>query len=361
MNKKKLLNLVCYVCLVINILLANSPQNTKTGVCQVIDSQSSIPVIGAHVWVSFGFTTNLTITDNEGFFKYNSLSDTVTVKISHICYKTSIFKLMPDGKTKTIKIDRNVINFPDIEVSAISQKVAIDEVSLSSITMSKQPLPFDDAFRGLHALPGITSNGYDGTFYIRGGLQNELLVELDGHTIDRPFHFDKFPFGPVHSFISYQYLRNMELSLGGFSSSYGDKMSGLLRMNTLDPDSSQFMIKGKNIGGSFGADILSTNGVLFGAVGLKKYGNVKWLLTGRHGHLDNVFELTEPDFKYNVDYRDLFFKVIWELSEKESLGLYFLSGYDKMKQRNYENSAIPDSLIPSGPGFFNLKLPREQI
>ncbi len=308
----------------------------------VLDAATKLPLAGATIYLkdyrAKGDLPKGTSTDSAGYFRFTKLrADYYQINISHIGYKNSALDsidLRSSRKNLVISLFPEPVMLNAVEITASSYAIGADQTSLRGVDMEHQPNPIDDAFRSLHALPGIVADGYNGAFYVRGGLQNELLVQLDGHRLDRPFHFEQFPFGPVNSFISYRWIENMELSLGGFGSTYGDKMSGFLKLASKKPEMKKnSLLSNYHVSGNVGADLLTTQIMLQGQHNLGSAGQLNWLFTGRKGYLDVVLGLTDSDFAYDVSYYDSFLKLEWQKNATNSITWFSLMGSDNLVER----------------------------
>jgi len=330
----------------------------------IYDHENKTPLKNANVYL-VGESKG-TITDEVGYFEINNVTaGHHKIKVAYIGYKTvtidTIIEQSARQYARKIFLEPVPIPYNEIGVSASRYSIKGGNTMLRGIDMEHQPNPFDDALRSIQALPGIISNGYDGSFYVRGGSQNELLVEIDGHRIDRPFHFEQYPFGPVNSLISYHWIENMEFSSGGFSARYGDKMSGILQIYSKNPinnaDSNSYYVKA-----SGGIDFLNTQGVLEGSRALANGSKIGCFFTVRRGHIDQVLRITDSLYPYDVSYYDAFGKIIYQPNQQQTFIVASLFGSDYLRdrQKSGDNSQQPDSTAPQNP-FVKKKQPTEQV
>ena len=187
---------------------------------------------------------------------------------------------------------------------------------LSKETIDRMPHLADDVFRLLPSLPGVSGGDYSASFNVRGGDADEVLVILDGQELYRPFHMKSF-FG-AFSIIDTENVGHMNFSSGGYAAHYGNKMSGVLDITSLDPvDENQY---------SLGASFINARG---SAQGSFANGRGRWLMSGRRGYLDWILEAMDDDSnKFEPIYADLFTKVQYALNDRHEITAHLLYAYD---------------------------------
>jgi len=302
----------------------------------IFDAATKHSLQGANIYIEN--TSIGTISNNSGYFRVVGVNPNIdTVIISYIGYKKvkldSNFFSLNGVKELRIFMQPVPLQYKNIGITASQYTIGDDNTALKASEIEHYPDLTDDAFKSIQTLPGIIANGYDGTFFVRGGLQNELLVEIDGHRIDRPFHFEQFPFGPITSLISYRWAERIDLSIGGFNAKYGDKLSGILKISSKNPITNFESPKPSNHFG-IGIDFLNTQAVLYGCRSFGKHKKLGWFFTTRHGHIDQVLKITDSDFSYNVSYYDMFGKIVYYPDKHHTLTITTLFGSDKLTDRH---------------------------
>ena len=136
----------------------------------------------------------------------------------------------------------------------------------------------DDIYRALTLLPGLAGNDVSARFHVRGSRRDETLVLLDGQELYDAFHLKDYD-GAL-SLVPADTLASVELTSGAFPSPYGDRMSGVLDMTTVEPaDANRF-----RIAVSFLTVGAGGSGTFHGDRG-------SWLLETRRGSADLVGRL----------------------------------------------------------------------
>ena len=92
--------------------------------------------------------------------------------------------------------------------------------------IQKVPGVSEDAARILHRLPGTASNGLSARTHVRGGYDDELLVQFDGIRLYNPYHLKDFQ--AVFGLLDPEVIESAEYFSGGFPAAYGRRAGGVL-------------------------------------------------------------------------------------------------------------------------------------
>ena len=171
----------------------------------------------------------------------------------------------------------------------------------------------DDPIRSAQRLPGAAAGGISAKTHFRGGVDDEVAIILNGHRLLDPFHVRNFQ--NIFSAVDVRAISGMEVYTGGFPVRYGDRMSGLILIETMKPE----RLRQTEIG-------FSAYNTSFLSAGSSSTGSLEWLVSARRGNLDLVVnkELGEPD------YSDFFFELAGELSPKTTLSMNILLASDRV-------------------------------
>jgi hypothetical protein len=200
-------------------------------------------------------------------------------------------------------------------------------LALKREDIDKLPHFADDFYRVITVLPSVSSSDISSRFRIRGGLGNENLVLLDGLEIIEPFHLKDFE-GAL-SIFDPRVIGGASLYPGAFSAKYGDRSAGVLDMDSLAPSG-----RANSIGISLSNYWMHSTGGFDG-------GNGSWVASARRGYLDIVMDLAgandDEDEEESPSYMDLFGKVSWWATPRQSLSFNFLLGDDALDLKERED------------------------
>jgi outer membrane receptor protein involved in Fe transport len=192
----------------------------------------------------------------------------------------------------------------------------IPQLSLSKEEIERFPLIDNDIMRSGHILPGVIASDYSARFSVRGGEKDGVSVRLDGMELYNPYHLQDF--GGAVSLVGLGLIQRADLLMGGFPAEYGQKMSGVFDMTTKTPNTEKVSV-------NFGLDLINATAMVEGPL-TEKGG---WLLSARRGYVDLILALIDLDEEYKPQYADVYGKLIYQLSEADTITLNGLYGWDK--------------------------------
>ena len=237
------------------ILLCFTLQITaQTTVSGTVKTKKNQPITNANVYLENtydGATTN-----SEGKFSFTTDEEgSVTLVISYLAYKTYTQTASVDSlKNLSIILYPDVSTLDAVELSAGSfqagdnSKVAVmnalDVVTTAGVA--------GDFIGALQTLPGTTTVGEDGRLFVRGGTAEETQVFIDGLQVFKPYT-PTANNTPTRGRYSPFLFDGITFSTGGYSAEYGNALSSVLLLNTIDePKQNQtdfsFMSLGAGLG-----------------------------------------------------------------------------------------------------------------
>lgn len=305
---------------------------TITG--QVKDAVSGEGLVGCNVYLEgTDFGTDAL---NGGYYQIEYVSrGTYTLVFSMIGYKEIKRKVTLDTEASEVvenaSLTREDIVMPEVTVTA--RRIEFErEVTSSSFRVDRDLLIHApsfgerDIFRTLMTFPGVTfTSDFSAALYVRGGSPDQNLVLLDNMVLYNPFHL-----GGFFSTFMLDAVDNVEFLTGGFPARYGNRLSAVLDVESVDP--------GK-LSGYLSASMLATEGGIWGKLG--KFGG---LVTARRTYFDKVIPLFGIEFPYY--FTDIQAVGSWHPTERtriEATGFYSkdnldLSGEDIPIELGWENN-----------------------
>jgi hypothetical protein len=200
-------------------------------------------------------------------------------------------------------------------------------------TMSRErietiPQIAEDVYRAVNRLPGVTSNDFSADFSVRGGSGSELYVTLDGLELIEPFHLKDV--GGGLSIIDSRAIGSLDLTTGGFGAEFGDRLTGVFTMRSVDPRSDGART---SVGLSVMNARLTSQGTFDGKRGA-------WLVSARRGYLDLALRLAQTGDSIKPRYYDLFGKASYDLGRLGRIGVHALDAGDALKYLDAPDPSI---------------------
>ncbi len=241
---------------VITFLLAIFPslllaQNTVSG---TVNDSNGTPVIGANVYLEGAYDGSTS--DANGSFSFETTeTGTQNLIISYVSFET--YEITDDvSKMKSLKIvlrdDVNSLETVTISAGSFS---ACDNSKISVL----KPLDIvttagalGDFVGALQTLPGTTTVAEDGRLFVRGGDAGEAQIFIDGIRVFTPYSPTANNI-PTRGRYSPFLFDGITFSTGGYSAEYGQALSSVLLLNTIDePDQEKTDIAIMTVGGGLG-------------------------------------------------------------------------------------------------------------
>ena len=211
--------------------------------------------------------------------------------------------LTVDEEIETIIVTGTRHRLPQRSVTGSTTTVLADEVSMV-------PVLAGDAMRITNRLPGVSSVGVSARPRVRGGLQDELLIMVDGVELLDAFHLADFQ--SVFSTIDDRTVDAIDVYTGGFPVRYGNRMSGVMEVSTLK--------QADKPGTEVGLSIFSLFANKRGSLGEK----TDYLVSARRGNLDLVTKVVNSSVG-TPRYHDAYARLSHQLSDSMQLfgGIFY--------------------------------------
>lgn len=204
----------------------------------VYDKETGEPIIFTNVY--FEGTTIGDATNLDGLYTISRVKPgTYTLVCTYIGYEKYTIKvnLKKNGITnKNIYLIPKAIELQEVKITerkiVRQTEVKVSKIKVTPSEIAKLPSigATPELAQYIKILPGIVSTGdKGGQIYIRGGTPIQNKVLLDGMTIYNPFH----SIG-MYSVFDIDIIKNMDIYTGGFDAEYGDRISAVMDISSID-------------------------------------------------------------------------------------------------------------------------------
>lgn len=242
-------NLITLTTLFISLICFS--QTTISG--KVTDTKG-LPIPEANVYLEGtydGATTN-----EDGLFSFTTEeTGSQALVISYISFET--FTKVADVSTMNnlvIKLKEDVNSLDAVVISAGSfsagdnSKISV----LKPLDVVTTASALGDFVGALQTLPGTTTAAEDGRLFVRGGEAEETQIFIDGIRVFTPYQPTTNNI-PTRGRYSPFLFDGITFSTGGYSAEYGQALSSVLLLNTIDePDQEKTDIGIMSVGGTLG-------------------------------------------------------------------------------------------------------------
>ena len=218
--------------LILFIFGISNAQTTISG--KVIDHRSE-PINGANVYLEG--TYDGATTDEEGNFSFTTEEkETQTLVISFLSFESkSIVKNVSEMHQLIIKLredveslDAVILNAGTFEANDNSKVSALKPLDVVTTASA-----LGDFVGALQTLPGTSNVSEDGRLFVRGGNADETQIFIDGIRVFTPYTPSPNN-SPTRGRYSPFLFDGITFSTGGYSSEFGQALSSVLLLNTID-------------------------------------------------------------------------------------------------------------------------------
>lgn len=226
----------------------------QTIISGTVTDNKNVPIIGANIYLDG--TYDGSSSDENGKFSFDTSEKGVqTLTVSYVSFEplkiTTEVSLMKDLK---IVLHEDVNSLETVTISAgtfsagdnskISVLKPLDIVTTASAV--------GDFIGALQTLPGTSTVAEDGRLFVRGGDAGETQIFIDGIRVFTPYSptANNIPSRGRYSPFLFD---GITFSTGGYSAEYGQALSSVLLLNTIDePTHNKTDIAIMSVGGGLG-------------------------------------------------------------------------------------------------------------
>ncbi|NJX14932.1 TonB-dependent receptor [Tamlana crocina] len=233
------------------ISLQTMAQTTIKG---TVSNTKNTPIEGANIYLE-GTYDGATSNENGEFSFSTSEVGTQTLVVSYLAFET--FKMVGDisfMKNVTIKLKKDLNTLDAVVLSAGTFSAGDNSKvnALKPLDVVTTASALGDFVGALQTLPGTTTVAEDGRLFVRGGDANETQIFIDGIRVFTPYT-PTTNNAPTRGRYSPFLFDGITFSTGGYSAEYGQALSSVLLLNTIDePDQEKTDIGIMSLGASLG-------------------------------------------------------------------------------------------------------------
>jgi hypothetical protein len=201
----------------------------------------------------------------------------------------------------------------------ISDAVGAPAATLTAQELAARPQVGEDLFRVIARLPGLAADDFTARFWVRGAPNGQVAVRLDGLDLVEPFHLKDID-GAL-SIVDLPTVRRLDLYTGGFTADYGDRLAGVLALETATAPTGR---ERTSLG-------VSATSLRVSHAGRTSDGRAEWRLTARRGYPDLALRLRGREDDIFPRYHDLAVKAEWALAPGQRLSVHALHALDTLR------------------------------
>ncbi|MFQ5605857.1 MAG: TonB-dependent receptor domain-containing protein [bacterium] len=223
---------------------AGVPQekNVRTVRGFVVDEKAH-PLAYVNVFIKNSYDGD--VSDSTGYFEIRTqITGQQTLIAAMIGYEQSAIAVdLSELNPAPIRIvlREEAIAMPEATITASSFSSGDEKgVTLKRLEIVTTPGAAADIFLAIKTFPGLAHIDEGSGLFVRGGDVSETTTILDQATVVHPYRYES-PTGGTFGTITPFLVSGTFFSSGGFSAKYGDALSGVLAMQSLDlPQQAQY-------------------------------------------------------------------------------------------------------------------------
>ena len=226
----------------------------QTIVSGKVTDKKGEPIIGANVFLDG--TYDGVSTNEKGEFSFSTSEKGIqTLKISFISYepytKTADVKTFSKLLIK-LREDVNTLDAVNINAGTFEAGDNAKVTALKPLDIVTTAGALGDFVGALQTLPGTSNVSEDGRLFVRGGEAEETQIFVDGIRVFTPYSPTAKNI-PTRGRFSPFLFKGITFSTGGYSAEYGQALSSVLLLNSIDEPTEEktdlsFMTVGLGIG-----------------------------------------------------------------------------------------------------------------
>lgn len=216
---------------------------------KILDEQG-VPFSGANVFI-IGTYDGTTSDENGNFSFTTSTIGNQKLQISFLSFETlTVDFVVEKYQQKTFKLKENINALNTVVISAGTFKAGDNSkvTALKPLDIVTTAGSVGNIIAALETLPGTNAVGEDGRLFVRGGEAEETQTFIDGIRVPQPYSASANNV-PSRGRFSPFLFNGITFSTGGYSAEFGDALSSVLLLNTIEePNQNQTHISIMSVG-----------------------------------------------------------------------------------------------------------------
>ncbi len=227
---------------------------SQTQISGTITQKNGTPIVGANVYLEG--TYDGASSDDQGRFSFTTEETGIQTLVASFVSFEPMYMAADVSQMKDLKLvlKEDVNSLDTVVISAGSfqagdnSKVSV----LKPLDVVTTASALGDFVGALQTLPGTTTVAEDGRLFVRGGDAGETQIFIDGIRVFTPYTPTTNNI-PTRGRYSPFLFDGITFSTGGYSAEYGQALSSVLLLNTIDePDQEKTDIGIMTVGGTLG-------------------------------------------------------------------------------------------------------------
>ncbi len=207
-------------------------QNSFKG---IVFDQDKEPLVAANIYLKGSY--HGTSSNADGSFEIDKVKSGDLIVISMLGFEQKEILIKPEHLEgqHSIQMKEAFNRLKAVTISAGNMEVSDEKKSvvLNPLDIVTTSGALGDVIGALKTLPGTANNDNDGRLFVRGGSANETAIFIDGLRLGNAFGSTLNGI-PTRSRFSPQIFKGSFFSTGAYSAEFGQALSSVLSLNSLD-------------------------------------------------------------------------------------------------------------------------------
>ncbi len=216
-------------------LIITTGLNAQTTLSGRVTDGKGQPMPGANVFIQG--TYDGATTDSNGNFSFETtVTGNVFLIVTFLSFEDAVQEIVVENyKPQTFTLRESINSLDAVVISAGTFQAGDNSkvTALKPLDIVTTAGSAGDIIAALQTLPGTNTVGEDGRLFVRGGEADETQTFVDGIRVAQPYGATTNNL-PTRGRFSPFLFSGMTFSTGGYSSEFGEALSSVLLLNTIE-------------------------------------------------------------------------------------------------------------------------------